>query len=52
MQNRMRLRLILHGNITRCEFTKKVYIYEIFYDKIYSMLIVSGLILFVSGEFY
>ena len=31
--------LILHSNISRCEFTKKVYIYEIFYDKIYNVLI-------------
>lgn len=52
MQNRMRLRLILHGNITGCEFTKKVSIYEIFYNKIYSMLIISVLVLVVEDKFY
>ena len=39
--------LILHGNISRCEFTKKVYIYEIFYDKIYNVLINKMLIFVV-----
>jgi hypothetical protein len=39
--------LILHSNISRCEFTKKVYIYEIFYDKIYNVLINKMLILVV-----
>jgi hypothetical protein len=48
MQNRMHLRLILHDNITKCEFTKKVYIYEIFYNKIYNILICSGLIFVIE----
>ena len=39
--------LILHSNISRCEFTKKVYIYEIFYDKIYNVLINKMLIFIV-----
>jgi hypothetical protein len=39
--------LILHSNISRCEFTKKVYIYEIFYDKIYNVLINKMLIFVV-----
>lgn len=43
MQNKMRLRLILHDNITECEFTKKVYIYEIFCNKIYNLLIYNSL---------
>ncbi len=52
MQNRMRLRLISHGNITKCEFTKKVSIYEIFYNKIYSVFIFSVLILILEDKFY
>ena len=44
--------LILHGNISRCEFTKKVYIYEIFCNKIYKVFIVSVLCLIASDEFY
>ena len=52
MQNRRRLRLILHDNFSRCEFTKKVSIYEIFYNKIYSMLIISALVLVVEDKFY
>ena len=52
MQNRKHLRLILHDNFSRCEFTKKVSIYEIFYNKIYSMLIISVLVLVVEDKFY
>ena len=38
------LRPISHNNFSRCEFTKKVYKYEIFYNKIYSAFIISVLI--------
>ena len=52
MQNRRRLCLILHDNFSRCEFTKKVSIYEIFYDKIYSVFIIRVLVLDVGDKFY
>ena len=44
--------LILHSNISRCEFTKKVYIYEIFYNKNYNVFIISVLFFIVSYKFY
>ena len=44
--------LILHGNISRCEFTKKVYIYEIFYNKNYNMFIINVLFFIVGDKFY
>ena len=43
---------ILHDNFSRCEVTKKVYIYEIFCNKIYKVFIVSVLCLIASDEFY
>ena len=43
------LRPISHDNFSRCEFTKKVYKYEIFYNKIYNKFIIRILI-FVIGD--
>ena len=43
------LRPISHNNFSRCEFTKKVYKYEIFYNKIYNVFIIRVLI-FVIGD--
>ncbi len=41
MQNKMPLRLILHDNITKCEFTKKSLYTLYFCDKFYNLLIYS-----------